>query len=460
MQVKVDGQSIGKLGPDGLDLPSLTAGNHQLDLGEGKDARRKSIDIGPARTLVARLDADPNAGNLVVQTNEDDVEIVVLLNGQEIKRGVTKNRGFSVQGLRAETYQVRVSKGGYDVDAGEKPVLIEKGQDVQVSFEFRRRPVMASVEIHSTAGAELFMDGARLAVVPSSGVFLARDRTGKHTFQAKKKQFKPRQQDVELLDGENRPIDLTLAPALGTVEVKVTPSDSAITYDAADGPSRQGFKGPKQQLPEGEYTFYFQANGFEEESRPVHVTADKNETISLALSPKKPAVPEKVDPMAAWGKDVWKKASDGWFLHAGGNFVAFPHNPAGGAIQFTVRWEVDRGRISRVLKGKGSVQWCLEHLDNDTYLLFQLSEGSLQGSRVTKKQKSSLNKTSLDKAASYTVRIETRPDRIIHKIKNGNTWQTVDTPSPSGSDFGQGKFGFLIPVNQEIMLRDFSFEPQ
>ena len=100
----------------------------------------------------------------------------------------------------------------------------------------------------------------------------------------------------------------------------------------------------------------------------------------------------------------------------------------------------------------------MEYLNPDNHLLFQLSEGSLQSFRMVKREKTPINKKSVEKLAVYTVRIEFQADSIVHKVKKGAVWQIVEIIN--GANFGKGKFGFLIPENQEVMLKDFTFEPQ
>src|ERR1035438_6101322 len=101
VDVRLDGHALGQLDKNGLDLARLTPANHQLELGAVKDPRKHAIATGPERTLTLIVDSDPNAGTLVVQTNEDDVAIVVLANAKEVKRGNTRKGTFRVASLKA-----------------------------------------------------------------------------------------------------------------------------------------------------------------------------------------------------------------------------------------------------------------------------------------------------------------------------------------------------------------------
>jgi hypothetical protein len=52
------------------------------------------------------------------------------------------------------------------------------------------------------------------------------------------------------------------------------------------------------------------------------------------------------------------------------------------------------------------------------------------------------------------------PDHVVHRIKNGDTWLTLDSWTEAGRNFSDGKFGFYIPGNDEISISDFKFQPK
>ena len=62
VEVKLDGQALGQVDKNGLELPKLTPASHELEVGAGKDSRKHSIEIGPERTLTAVIGSDPNTG--------------------------------------------------------------------------------------------------------------------------------------------------------------------------------------------------------------------------------------------------------------------------------------------------------------------------------------------------------------------------------------------------------------
>ncbi len=162
MDVKLDGQPLGQVDRNGLDLPRTTPGNHELALGPARELRKHSIETGLERTLTVIVESDPNTGTLVVQTNEEDVSIAVTMNGREVKRGNAENGTFRIANLKAGKYVVRAAKEGFDADVNEQPAEIQKGEDKRVTFQFRRKPQNATASIRLTPGSELVVDGNSL----------------------------------------------------------------------------------------------------------------------------------------------------------------------------------------------------------------------------------------------------------------------------------------------------------
>ncbi len=63
-----------------------------------------------------------------------------------------------------------------------------------------------------------------------------------------------------------------------------------------------------------------------------------------------------------------------------------------------------------------------------------------------------------DDDRTYTIQIDITPDKIVHRMKVGDTWFTLDSqPAKNSPD---GKFGFVIPGNDEIAISDLHFTPR
>jgi eukaryotic-like serine/threonine-protein kinase len=443
VKIKLDGQALGQLNKNGLDLPNVPAGSHELELGENQDLRKKSADFGPSRTLTAIVDSDPNTGTLVVQANEDGVAIVVMDGGKEVARGATKDGRYRVSNLRAKSYVVKAAKDGYDTDTAEQSAGIQKGQDKTVAFAFRRKPQLVSARFRLTAGSELFADGTMVATVPGETYTLPNLKPGMHTFRAQKgKQFVPKQKTVEIGEGE---IDLRLDPAPIPVEIRRAPADSTVTYTHAGDPTVHTFSGNRQDLPEGDYNFTASAKGYGERIQQIHISWDFAGPLDLTESPIKPAAAQALT-IANWGAGSWTQQG-GWFTRKTGGIIFFPKPLGTGSVEFTIYW-----------KGKGRAQWVVNE-SGGNYLQCEIDDGGFQVFRVVagKKPVPLGKKVPVAKMPSYGIRIEIKPEGVTHKLEKGSGWETLDTsPDTAPAD---GRFGFNIINGQEIFLANFSMQP-
>jgi len=456
LKLKLDSKPIGDVTPDGLDLPELTAASHEVELGEGKNARKKVIEIGPARLLTAIIDSDPNTGTLAVEADQEGADIVILAGNKEVRRGQVKN-GRLRRSRAAKTYTVRAFKEGFDADPPELQVEIQKGEDSRVAFKFQPRIGTASVSLRSNPGADLSLDDKPLGTATPDGAYnLPHLTAGKHTFEAHQKGFRPRQESLELAAGEVRVIDLRLERNLGVVEINRHPADSAVTYLRAGESTPRVFNGNKLQLPDGDYRFTARASGFDDKTATVRVTGDGTFEVDLIQTARKPG-PSHQPPavtMHDWGKDVWTQETvDGWYQRHGGGYVLFPRNLGAGAFQFSVSWEGGGGILR-----KSRIQWVLHYTDEKNHLLCELDEEGFQITRVADGKRTRLSpKIPVAKARRYTIRIEVAPESVVHKVQKGTGWETLETTRGTGP--ATGKFGFLIPNGQDLYLMNFSFQP-
>src|SRR6185436_8294263 len=131
-----------------------------------------------------------------------------------------------------------------------------------------------------------------------------------------------------------------------------------------------------------------------------HIAADANPILDLTQVREKPvaAAPPALT-IADWGPGVWL-FEQGWHQRKATGRVAFPKPLGTGILDFSIRWV-----------GKGRVQWFLNYLDENNYLLCELSDSNFQIERFVQgqKPKAPLTKTLVPKRESYTIRISLKP---------------------------------------------------
>lgn len=439
VDVKLGDKVLGKVDKNGLDLPVLTPAKYDLQLGDGKEARKKSIDIGPERTLTAVVDSDPNTGTLLVQTNEDNVTVSVLSGTKEVAHGSSQKGVFRAPNLRAGKYVVRASKDGYDSDIAEQRLEIQKGEDKTVAFQFKARPTAASAKIRVTPGAELLVDGASQGTSQDEVRTVANLKPGNHTFRAQKgKQYQPAQKAADIAAGQAVELDLRLTAAPVPVEIKRNPPDSTVTYTRGGDPTPRTFNGNRQELAEGDYKFTARAKGFLERNALQHVSWDSPQSIDLTQSPELPPLT-----LNDWGKGAWI-AKAGYSEKDGGGYFVFPKPLGIGYLQFTIRWEGAKTRA----------QWLLQYVNERNYVACEIDEDGFQAVRISDGKAQPLaQKKPVPKNTWYTVRIETRADGVKMSLQNGAAWDVLaDLP---GAGFGENKFAFNVPAGQRLFISEF-----
>ncbi len=438
VDVKLDGQALGQVDKNGLELPKLTPASHELEVGAGKDSRKHSIEIGPERTLTAVIGSDPNTGTLLVKSNEDDAAISVLLNEKEVKHGNSKKGVFHLGNLKAGKYLVRAAKDGFDADIAEQAAEVQKGEDKTVTFQFRRRVQAApgKVRLTLTPGSELFVDDTAMGTQGDTRV-VDNLKQGAHTFKAEKgKQFQANTKTIEVPAGQAVDLDLRLTALPVPVEIRKTPPDSRVTYTRIGDPTVRTFGGLRQDLSEGEYTFTARADGYGERVANERISWDNVHVIDLKQESALPAVG-----MMDWEKGLWTKR-DKAFEGKSGGFIIFPKPLS--FVQFTVHAQ----------GGKSYAHWLLHYVNEKNYIQCVIDDDGFRAERVTDgKSERLVSKNGVPKLDWYTIRIVTRPDGASISLEKGTNWELLGDLKVTG--FAESKFGFNVPGGQQLYLAHF-----
>jgi serine/threonine-protein kinase len=439
VDVQLDGQPLGQVDKNGLDLPRPALGNHELALGAAKDLRKHSIEIGSERTLTVIVESDPNTGTLLVQTNEDNVAISVITNGREVKRGNSEKGVFRVANLKAGKYVVRASKEGFDADFDEQPAEIQKGEDQRVAFQFRRKLQNASVSIRLTPGSELWVDGNSLGSTQEDTRVVRDLKAMSHTFRAQKgKQFQPSQKTIELAPAQSAELDLRLITLPVPVEIKRAPQASTVTYTRIGDPAVRTFAGTRQDLPEGDYKFMADADGYLQRVANEHVSWDSLHPIDLTQSPAPP--PLKI---ADWGKGTWAEKGT-YSERTAAGFILFPKPLS--YVQFTIHSQ----------GGKNYAQWLLNYVNEKNHVLCEIGDDGFQALRMSEAKGPEIVARKKGVAVSqwYTIRILARSDGATVSLLKGTDWEVLGDVAATG--LAATRFGFYVPAGQQLLMANFS----
>jgi len=440
-KVSFDGQPPVSVPQDGLDLTSISAGAHELAVTRSGDHYKLDIDAGAAPSLSTFLESGQNLGTLVVITGQDKAKI--FLDGK-LQPQPTQGGQLRIPNLELKDYVVRVSKSGFQ-DLPEQKIRVRKGEQAKLVFNLQPIPHLATLTIQGAAsGAAVSIDQTPVGTVQPDGTLtVATVNPGDHTVELRKDRFKPRQIKRHFVAGATVSLaaaDLTLDAAPAELKITFTPADAQVTLNKAGEAPTKVSSGGTLSLAGGSYNVTTKmADGYTR-STTVEVTAGQSRNLDLSLAPSGMS---KWDDLAGWKQEQDK----GSFVHKGGDFVMYSLAPSSGTFIFS----------AMLVKGH-RLQWMLDCIDANNYILFQMDDNNFYRTVVKNGQKGDETKIphKNDKKSFRTIQIRVGPNEIVHQIRQGDAWAPLDRFTLPGSNLGQGRFGFFIPGSDQVALASFA----
>jgi serine/threonine protein kinase len=437
-KVSLDGQAPLDVPQDGLDLPAISAGAHELAVTRGADEYKLEVDAGAAPTLNAYLESGQNVGTLVVVTGQDKAK--VFLNGK-LQPQPTQGGQLRIPNLELKDYVVRVSKSGFQ-DLPEQKIRIRKGEQAKVIFNLQPVPHLASLTIQGgVPGATVLIDQTPVGTVQPDGTLtVAIVNPGDHTVELRKDRFKARQIKKHFVVGQAVSLsgaDVALDAAPGELRITFTPTDAQVTLNKTGETPTKVSSGGTLSVAAGTYTLTAKTADNFTRSSTVEVIAGQSRTLDLSLSPSG---------MSKWDDPAGWKQEKGPFVHKGGDFVMYGITPTTGTFVF-----------SAMLTKGHRLQWVLNCIDVNNYVLFQMDDNNFYRTVVRNGQKGDETKIphKNDKKSFRTLQIRVGANEIVHQIGQGDSWVVLDRWAQPGGNLTLGKFGFYIPGSDQVALSSF-----
>ncbi len=433
----LDGDSPRDVPQDGLDLPAAE-GSHQLSVVHGGDQYKLEVDAGTAPALNLFLESGQNLGTLVVVTGQDKAKVFV--NGKLQPQPTQANGQLRIPNLELKEYTVRVSKNGF-IDPPEQKIRIRKGEGKLV-FNLQPPAHLATLAVQGgVPGTMVLIDQASVGTVQSDGSLnVATINPGDHTIELRKDRFKFKQIKKHFVVGATVSLaaaDMALEAAPGELKITFTPADAQVTLAKGGEAPIKVNSGTPLSLGAGSYTLTAKNTDNFFRSTTVEVTAGQTKNLDLFLAP---------DGMSKWDDpSAWKQDKNS-YVRKGGDFVMYNLSPTSGTFVF-----------SAMLAKGHRLQWVLNCTDANNYILYQMDDNNFYRTIVHDGQKGDELKIphKNEKKSYRTLLIRVGPNEIVHQIRQGDNWVALDRFSPAGSNLALGKFGFLIPGNDQVALANF-----
>lgn len=382
--------------------------------------------------------AGHDTGTLLVVAGQDDAK--VFINGK-LQRQLTRGGQLRLPDLAPKDYVVQVSKRGFQ-DAPQQKIRVRKGEEARLVFNLQAQPHLASLTIQGgVPGTAVLIDQAPVGTIQADGTLsLSAVNPGDHTVELRKDRFKPRQLKKHFAAGATTSLasaDATLEAAPSELKITFTPADASLAIVKGDL-LKIVSSGVPLNLPPGTYTLTARTAERFTRWATVEVVAGQSKTLDLNLAP---------NGMSKWDDPgAWKHEGDS-FVRKGGDFVLYGDVPSSGTFVFS----------ATPVKGH-VLQWVLNYTDAKNYVLFQLDDNSFSRTVIRNGQKTDEVKVpdKGDKKGFRTLQIRVSPTEIVHQIRHGESWATLDHWRPQGANPGQGKFGFYLPGNEQVALSNFA----
>ncbi|HTS48080.1 MAG TPA: protein kinase [Bryobacteraceae bacterium] len=456
-QVNLDGKPVGSLTADGLEIPDLAAGSHELVVqSPAKETSKVIFDSGSSTSIFASLLTNQNLAVLNISSSDDGVDIYI--NGEKYRRQ-TKNGALRIY-LPPKSYSVHAQRDGFAASP-DQTVELRPGQEAKI--DVRLMPLKAALSIHhGVPGSDVSLDGTSIGVIGSNGEFsMPNLMPGRHSVSIRHDRYKAIQSDQVFIVGKPVELEGALQSAFGTLRIELNPGNvDAHLKLRRDGDQRDQDinRDANLSLPEGSYTVVASAPPrYQDATATVHIVGGKTSVATLTLKRLEVTVAKAPPPVPIFGMDDWRKTGD-WtpagnmLTHKGDEFVLSPVDFGPGAIQFT----------AALFHGK-HLEWVLAYRDRKNYLLVQVDDSNFSRYEVYDGKKSPTLKVPLGfkRNGFIHVSITITPTGISHSITHDQEpWRVIDQwdrPSAPVS----GKFGFHMASNRdELAISDFHYTPK
>jgi serine/threonine protein kinase len=438
-KLSLDGQPPVDFSADGVDLPALTAGAHELNVSHAGENYKLQIEVAANPALTAFIESGQNVGTLVVVTGQDKSR--VFLNGKALPQ-LTQGGQLRIANLEPKEYTVRVAKDGFQ-DVPEQKVRIRKGEQGKLVFGLLPALHMASLTIQGgPPGATVLIDQLTAGTVQADGTLtLSSISPGEHIIELRKDHFKARQIRKHFVAGSAVSLtasDTVLEAALGALKITFSPADAQITMTKPGEPPVKVSSGAPLNLPPGTYTLSARTADNFVRTATVELIAGQPRNIDLSLN---------ADGMSKWVDPSGWKQENGAFARKGGDYIFYGVTPTSGTFMF-----------SAVLTKGHRLQWVLNYVDPNNYDLFQIDENNFYRTDVRNGQKTNDVKIphKSEKKAFNTFEIHVSPTEIVHQIRQGDAWIVLDRWALPGSNLSSGRFGFYLPGGDQMSLANFN----
>jgi len=445
MPISVDGAKKGLANTNGLET-ELPIGLHTIVAGNPA-ALSSKVESGAGRLMLIAFESAPSLGSLTVLTNVDGVGLKLLDGTTTVRQGASTAGRLDMSDLAAGNYTLQTTAPDFD-PLNAQPVVIKKGQNVTVTLQVKKSPVLVSLRVRTLPGANILVDGNTAGMTDADGsLLLSALPAGVHHIEARRS-GKTSVLDVNLAEGEESThvAELKLDKPMGTVTLQLDPAASEVTVYGPKG-EQVPVTGTHFALPEGRYHFIARAGAYADRDEAADIAADKAATVNLKLSPI--PVSSAAPSTAGWEPADWTADTQSHTLtHHSTDIGLYAAHPSRGR-------NILSGSIGRgFILGRPKVEWVANYHDSNNYLLFSLDRTGLELFTINSgKRVPNGVRIAFSPVVKYEVMVQVLPGRITTSLGDGHGWKQLSDWTGLPENVDAGRFGF----KGSVTLTSFSY---
>ncbi len=251
-----------------------TTGTHNLELKkEGFKTVQKEIEVSEAHTLFEYKMQEIELQIVTIKSTPQDARI--FIHGVEV--GKTNKQLFYYPG----EYKLSLAKSGYETVTDS--ITITEGADN--SFDYTLLKVAAMLTIETTPDdAEIYVNGAKQKTNSSNIA------PGKYKIEVKSIGYFPETRTVVADKNNPRVETFTLRRITGNLQLLIEPMETSVRLER-DGAVIDSWTGSavKKDIPIGDYTMVFSADGYPVQRRLISVANDQTTNLNIDMKEAPPA---------------------------------------------------------------------------------------------------------------------------------------------------------------------------
>jgi hypothetical protein len=202
-------------------------------------------------------------------TSEPESGAKVIVEGKT----QTKTTPFTSEALSSGEYTVQVVKEMYQPIT--QKVMVYDGRTTPINFILP--PNFAQIKVNSPTDATIYINNQQKGI----GTWEGRLTAGSYSFEARRDKHRPARQEVMIMAGDNKTIELQPTPIFGSLDVLTDPPGASIIIDGKDHGSSPN---TIYNLPIGDCTVQLTKPGYNSLTKIITITDGKSTELVETLS--------------------------------------------------------------------------------------------------------------------------------------------------------------------------------